>query len=263
MAEGYIYCLSNPSISGLLKIGMTTRTPEDRAKELYTTGVATPFNIEFSRQVSNPSEKEKDIHTILEKYRVPNREFFNISITKAMRYIDTYLSEEIQTLDSSSTTNKTQLEFTEEERELLEIRKTLNEKKRLEEEQLKNDEAKVREILAVPNTPLIEWLGLHGAYQWNPHYKSAKEVLEGYAIIEKFRESIEPKVKTLIQEHMKELWDNSRNSEKNYKSLLGNGCNLHYNCIDKMISLLSEGDDRDLWFHDANKGRFTNPPPPL
>jgi len=95
MTEGYIYCLSNPSFVGLLKIGETMRTPEDRAKELFTTGVPTPFKVEFSRKVANTKEKEKDIHKILESYRVPSREFFNVTVEEAMRVIDVYLSEDI------------------------------------------------------------------------------------------------------------------------------------------------------------------------
>ena len=95
MTQGYLYCLSNPSIPNLLKIGMTTRTPEERAKELFTTGVATPFNVEFSREVNNPVGKEKDIHKILDNYRVPSREFFDISVDEAKRVIDTYLSENL------------------------------------------------------------------------------------------------------------------------------------------------------------------------
>lgn len=95
MTEGYIYCLSNPSMPNLLKIGMTTRTPEERAKELFTTGVATPFHIEFSREVTNPEQKEKEIHKILENYRIPSREFFNISVDEAMMVIDTHLSENL------------------------------------------------------------------------------------------------------------------------------------------------------------------------
>ena len=95
MTEGYLYCLSNPSIPKLLKIGMTTRTPEERSRELFTTGVATPFNIEFSRKVNNPGQKEKDIHKILENYRIPSREFFDISVNDAIMVIDTYLSENL------------------------------------------------------------------------------------------------------------------------------------------------------------------------
>jgi len=71
------------------------RTPEDRAKELFTTGVPTPFKVEFSRKVANTKEKEKDIHKILESYRVPSREFFNVTVEEAMRVIDVYLSEDI------------------------------------------------------------------------------------------------------------------------------------------------------------------------
>lgn len=39
MNDGYIYCFSNQSMPGIVKIGMTTRTPGERAKELYTTGL--------------------------------------------------------------------------------------------------------------------------------------------------------------------------------------------------------------------------------
>lgn len=95
MTEGYIYCLSNPSMPGLLKIGATIRTPEDRAKELYTTGVAYPFQIEFSRYVSYVFETEKQIHKILETYRIPSREFFKISVENALKVIDTHLLERI------------------------------------------------------------------------------------------------------------------------------------------------------------------------
>lgn len=88
-SRGYIYCLSNPSIPGLLKIGMTSRTPEARAKELYTTGVAVPFNIEFTWQVDNPLQKEKQIHNLLANCRVESREFFRISVDEAIRLINT------------------------------------------------------------------------------------------------------------------------------------------------------------------------------
>lgn len=83
--KGYIYCFSNPSIPNILKIGMTTRTPEDRLKEANSgTWVALPFKIEFYKEVQNPLQKEKDIHNFLKNKRVnDNREFFNISIENA------------------------------------------------------------------------------------------------------------------------------------------------------------------------------------
>ena len=82
-AEGYIYCLSNESMPGLLKVGMTSRSPEDRAKELHTTGVALPFKVEFAKKVTNPNYIEALIHGILSHYhdRVnPRREFFRVSL---------------------------------------------------------------------------------------------------------------------------------------------------------------------------------------
>jgi len=78
---GWVYCMSNPSIPGLLKVGMTERTPEIRARELFTTGVPTPFKIEFAKKVLNPLQKEKTIHKLLLKKRTnPNREFFSVSL---------------------------------------------------------------------------------------------------------------------------------------------------------------------------------------
>lgn len=82
MTDGYLYCLSNPSMPDLLKVGMTERTPEDRVKELFKTGVPTPFKIEFAKQVSEPKQKEKTLHALLSQYteRVyPKREFFRVS----------------------------------------------------------------------------------------------------------------------------------------------------------------------------------------
>jgi len=87
MTEGYVYCLSNISIPGLVKVGMTERTPEERVLELFTTGVATPFKVEFAKKVINPKQKECDVHVILKKYRVnPKREFFRISPEEVKKF---------------------------------------------------------------------------------------------------------------------------------------------------------------------------------
>jgi len=76
---GYIYCMSNPAFKdGMVKIGLTLRTPEERRRELRTTGVPLPFVVEFAKQVINPAEKEKFLHTILAEKRISDdREFFN------------------------------------------------------------------------------------------------------------------------------------------------------------------------------------------
>jgi len=92
--SGYIYCFSNPSFNGILKIGMTTRYIERRlveANHCGTWGPPTPYKIEFAKKVVNPLEKETILHMLLEKYseRVnANREFFRISIEDVRLFFD-------------------------------------------------------------------------------------------------------------------------------------------------------------------------------
>ena len=84
MNNGYIYCLSNQSYgNSVYKIGFTTKLPQDRAKQLYKTGVPTPFHVEESVYVSNYKEKERIVHDMLQSHRINNgREFFKIPIDK-------------------------------------------------------------------------------------------------------------------------------------------------------------------------------------
>jgi hypothetical protein len=79
--EGYIYCLSNPSIPGLYKIGKTINSPIERCNDLSSpTGVPVPYEIEFAKEIDDIDRGEKAIHYILDAYRTNDkREFFNIS----------------------------------------------------------------------------------------------------------------------------------------------------------------------------------------
>ena len=92
MSNGYIYCLSNDAMPGLVKIGeMHTegRTPEDRVRELYTTGVPLPFKIEFAKKVANPAEAEARIHAFINDKRVNHRrEFFKVTPDYVRRIFD-------------------------------------------------------------------------------------------------------------------------------------------------------------------------------
>jgi hypothetical protein len=95
--EGYIYCFSNSSMPGILKVGMTERTPEVTLNEANihdTWRPPTPYKIEFAKKVTNPSAKEKILHDLLEKYteRIDIcREFFRSSpgeVRKFFRLMD-------------------------------------------------------------------------------------------------------------------------------------------------------------------------------
>ena len=94
MSEGYIYCVSNACMPGILKIGMTERTPEARLKEANSSDTwrsPTPFKIEFAKKVLNPSQKENTLHILLEQYteRInPRREFFRVSPEEVRKFFD-------------------------------------------------------------------------------------------------------------------------------------------------------------------------------
>lgn len=78
---GYIYAMSNKTMPGILKIGMTERSIEERLKEANGTFTLIPFVVEMSKNVLNCKEKEKYIHQILQSKRVTsNREFFEVTL---------------------------------------------------------------------------------------------------------------------------------------------------------------------------------------
>jgi hypothetical protein len=94
MTDGYIYCFSNSSMPGILKVGMTERTPVIRLGEANTSDTwrpPTPYTIEFAKKISDASGKEKILHTLLEQYteRInPRREFFRVSPEEVRKFFD-------------------------------------------------------------------------------------------------------------------------------------------------------------------------------
>ena len=94
MAEGYVYCFTNESMPGLVKIGMTTRTPEERLHEANNNGVPTyrpptPYVIELAKRVNDPSRREQIIHKYFDHERVnPRREFFRVSMERIKPLFD-------------------------------------------------------------------------------------------------------------------------------------------------------------------------------
>jgi hypothetical protein len=90
--SGYVYCFSNETMPGILKCGMTDRTPEERLKDSNSCTWCLPtWKIEFAKKVKNPLQKEAILHTLLEKYteRVhPRREFFRTSVKDVRTFFD-------------------------------------------------------------------------------------------------------------------------------------------------------------------------------
>ena len=86
--RGFIYVLSNPELSGLLKIGKTSEDPKNRSDDLYSTGLPAPFKLEYMAFCDDMDALELRVHEKLAGHR-PNldREFFKISRLSAVNTI--------------------------------------------------------------------------------------------------------------------------------------------------------------------------------
>ncbi len=82
---GWLYVLANPAMPGLCKVGMTTRTPEERAAELHDTGSPAPYAVAAAWPVDDVRAAERDAHAALARYRVSDqREWFRVSVPAAV-----------------------------------------------------------------------------------------------------------------------------------------------------------------------------------
>ena len=64
--RGYIYALVSSSLPNLVKVGMTTKDPEERAREISSaTGVPTPYLVGFSVPVADCTAAENYAHQAL------------------------------------------------------------------------------------------------------------------------------------------------------------------------------------------------------
>lgn len=83
--KGHLYFMLNDAMPGMVKIGHTFKSLEERVKQLNTTGVPMPFIIGACFYVREPDVCEKKLHELFEKRRVNNqREFFTFSLEQAI-----------------------------------------------------------------------------------------------------------------------------------------------------------------------------------
>lgn len=88
MSKGYVYVLSNPAMPGIVKIGRTVRSAEERAAQIYQTGVPLPFVVEA--QIATPDCEELELwaHENFDDCRVSqSREFFAVAPEKAKKFL--------------------------------------------------------------------------------------------------------------------------------------------------------------------------------
>ena len=87
MAEGYIYILLNRAFQDdHYKNGMTTKTPEERARELSSaTGIPRDFEVLYEQRVTDCEHAERLLHRRLCQYRSTGKEFFQMPLKAAVK----------------------------------------------------------------------------------------------------------------------------------------------------------------------------------
>jgi T5orf172 domain len=103
--SGWIYILSTREIPDLLKIGMTTRSVEERVQEINrATGVVIPFGVRACWRVKTPAKAERLLHQEFDGQRIrSDRESFRIDFFQAEAHVSAALKSaelEIRTLNS-------------------------------------------------------------------------------------------------------------------------------------------------------------------
>ena len=86
--QGFVYVMSNRSMPGIVKIGRTSRNPIDRAAELFSTGVPSPFEIRFVVFSEQSDQLEHAAHNRFRDDRLnPNREFFERELVDVVEWL--------------------------------------------------------------------------------------------------------------------------------------------------------------------------------
>lgn len=95
LGEGWVYILANKATPGILKIGYTDRSPQDRVKEINgATGVIVPWFVVNAFQCKSPAIIESLVHRTLDDLRITrNKEGFAVSLNQAEDTITRIIKE--------------------------------------------------------------------------------------------------------------------------------------------------------------------------
>ena len=91
-----VYILTNDSMPGIIKIGWTDNSVEQRMKELDKTGTPLPFTCYFAKRVDDPRFVESKLHEAFDEFRIrENREFFRMSPDQAKAALEIASGEDV------------------------------------------------------------------------------------------------------------------------------------------------------------------------
>lgn len=95
-----VYVLTNEVMPGLVKIGLTSTSIEQRMMELYKTGVPVPFECFRASVVRNGADVEGRLHRAFAKFRVnKNREFFEMEPQSVVEILELVEVENVTPTD--------------------------------------------------------------------------------------------------------------------------------------------------------------------
>ncbi len=80
--KGWVYVINNLGMPDIVKVGYTTGTPEDRAKELNNTGAPHRYMVEYAMESEEPYQIEQQTHRLLSS-KLEGREWFRCSAEEA------------------------------------------------------------------------------------------------------------------------------------------------------------------------------------
>lgn len=151
MSKGYVYVMTNEAMPGLVKVGFTDRDPEIRAKELESTGVPYPFDVEYQILVDNPYQIEQRAHHDLNEFK-ERKEWFCCTVSEAIASIKKSVTGDIyfessprkEYLQKARKIAEQQKE--EQEKRLKQIEKEKKERTIAEEKRLEEKERDKREF---------------------------------------------------------------------------------------------------------------------
>ena len=115
MSKGIVYCLTNPAMPALVKIGLVKTTDvnalKKRMSDLYThSGVPVPFELHYAVAVDKVQETERLLHEVFTNYRQnPRREFFKVDAERVVAAMNLTRGEEISIDDSPNGTSDSEI----------------------------------------------------------------------------------------------------------------------------------------------------------
>ena len=93
---GIVYVIANPAMPGIVKIGRTTQTVEQRLRDLDSTGVPVPFECVAAWEFENDATVERTLHRAFADHRVrQSREFFRIQPDRPIAILEEFGAKDV------------------------------------------------------------------------------------------------------------------------------------------------------------------------